>query len=539
MDFEIKVKDGGAIELQDYIEPKAVINKLSPNSNLSDILSVNKQISKELENQRNTVKEMLVNKGVEVEESDKLTTLINKIPSIKGFPTGWDVEKSGEVMKANIKEGDPIIWQKYGDLETNVERMADTPNVTTSGEYFSSISPDGSLYAIALSYSPYLKLYRYNDNTFTEIPLPSNFPTYAIRRVKFSRDNKYMAVSGNSANYTYIWKIEGNVITLVNTINRRGYDFDFSPDSKYLALCGYNSSYVFGVFKIDESVGISPYCGGYSFTSTTGSFPTQVKFSPSGRCAYFFGNDDYYSIYFDIATEKATNYYAGIRCYSMCFSNNGKYMYLFRPLGVSSKIRVYTYDEDLLAQGKGFMTQVAEFSVVNTITNMTFDSTSTFIAIGTSDTACILCNVNEDGTLGATLKTIESIATPSRNIQFSDDGRLLFVSSNDKYFYRLDNKEIVSPYDLKHYSFIHTKNRYVGVAMESKNIGEQIKVNCFGKLNLGGVEQMIQRINILESRIATLEESDKAILRGDMQTVAYNNYPEDFEDVEGFEDETV
>lgn len=117
MDFEIKVKEGEVIELQDYIEPKAVINKLSPNSNLSDILSVNKQISKELENQRNTVKEMLVNKGVEVEESDKLTTLINKIPTIKGFPTGWDVEKSGRVITQDAIEGDAGVWLMGGQLE--------------------------------------------------------------------------------------------------------------------------------------------------------------------------------------------------------------------------------------------------------------------------------------------------------------------------------------------------------------------------------------------------------------------------------------
>lgn len=35
-------------------------------------------------------------------------------------------------------------------------------------------------------------------------------------------------------------------------------------------------------------------------------------------------------------------------------------------------------------------------------------------------------------------------------------------------------------------------------------------------------------IGVLTDKITILEESQKAILRGDMQTLAYNLYPEDF-----------
>lgn len=434
------------------------------------------------------LKNNLINKKVSVSSSDKMLDLVNKIPDIKAFPVGWDVEKTGEVFNSNITEGDPIMYQKYGSWDTQIDLLVEQPDVSVAGiPRGNSFSPDGKYLAVAHDSSPGLSIYKVNGDTFTKLPNPVGFPDSSCNDCAFSPNGKYLVVVGSSAPHTWVYRIDsGDVFTKLTTpplIYSTVYCCAFSPDSNYLAL-GYGNGTYLKYYKRE----------GDTFTSL--SIPTissdvygvyGVSFSPDGKylaCALYSGNHlriykrsgDTISAVFYASTSIVGNsngcsfspdgrhlvIVGGSKPYMATLKNNGDDTFTMLP------------NPDILPSGRSY--------------NCAFSPDGKYLALASSVNNPRLVTYKIDG--DTYTKTTSPSVVPSYDcycVAFNPNGNHLAIgygTSPYQYIYRTTTKDIVSPYNASTFPLQKLSIKNVGVAMESKNIGEQVKVNLFPKLNI-------------------------------------------------------
>ncbi len=149
-----------------------------------------------------------------------------------------------------------------------------------------AFSPDGKYHAVAHEVSPFVTVQEVDssEDTFTNLPDPSDLPTGDGRGVAFSPDGNYMSVAHDESPYLTIYSVDSTTDTFTKLPDPSdlptgdGRGVAFSPDGNYMSVAH------------DES----PYLTIYSVDSTTDTF---TKLSdpgdlPGGASSTAFAQDD-------------------------------------------------------------------------------------------------------------------------------------------------------------------------------------------------------------------------------------------------------
>lgn len=145
-----------------------------------------------------------------------------------------------------------------------------------------SFSPDGVYMAVASSSSPYITVYKRDEQTFTKLTDPGTLPTGAAQAVAWSPDGQFLAVAHFGSPYVTIYQRAGDVFTKLTNPGTLptfdGYSIAWSPDGQYLVV-GYGTSPYLAIYKRS----------GTTFTKLTdpaslpAATPNTVHFSHNGR----------------------------------------------------------------------------------------------------------------------------------------------------------------------------------------------------------------------------------------------------------------
>jgi WD40 repeat protein len=140
------------------------------------------------------------------------------------------------------------------DAATDVFTQVSNP-YTGSWAFACEFSPDGEMYAVAPTASPYLAIYSVSEtNVYTKLANPSPLPANNGNDIAFSGDGVYVALAGYNITTVNIYKIDKalNTVTYVcSTAISSTQGVCFSPDGNYLCIV-HASSPFFSVFKFDK-----------------------------------------------------------------------------------------------------------------------------------------------------------------------------------------------------------------------------------------------------------------------------------------------
>ena len=106
---------------------------------------------------------------------------------------------------------------------------------------------------------------------------------------------------------------------------------------------------------------------------------------------------------------------------------------------------------------------------------------------------------------------------------FCKMNKIVFFTHNEKPFVHADTDELRKELQIpssESDEFVY--ETYIKILEEKENESQQEQTN---------LEKMRDKISILEAKNKRLEEGLQAVLSGDMQSLAYILYPEDFADI--------
>ncbi|MBA7522471.1 hypothetical protein ES705_14590 [subsurface metagenome] len=130
-----------------------------------------------------------------------------------------------------------MIYKRDNDTFTKLDNPVDMPTGTVWDASFSS---DGIYLAVVFPQSPYLIIYKRSGDTFTKIANPDIMPGNNAWGVDFSSDDVYLAIAHDILPRITIYKRSGDTFTKLNDPavkpSETGWCVSFSPDTVYLAL---------------------------------------------------------------------------------------------------------------------------------------------------------------------------------------------------------------------------------------------------------------------------------------------------------------
>jgi 6-phosphogluconolactonase (cycloisomerase 2 family) len=130
------------------------------------------------------------------------------------------------------------IYKRDNDTFTKLD---DPANLPASTGYDVSWSSDGTYLAVAHSTTPFITIYKRDNDTFTKLDDPADLPAGTGNGVSWSSDDTYLAVAHASFPYITIYKRDNDTFTkisavLLNLPTSTGYGASFSSDDTYLAV---------------------------------------------------------------------------------------------------------------------------------------------------------------------------------------------------------------------------------------------------------------------------------------------------------------
>ena len=151
-----------------------------------------------------------------------------------------------------------MIYKRNNDTFTKLADPADMPTGTVWDVAFSS---DGVYLAVVFPASPFLIIYKRSGDTFIKLSNPDIMPTGNGWGVDFSSDDLYLAIAHDVSPRITIYKRSGDIFTKLPNPDilpsETGWGCEFSTDTVYLAVgyrksaFNYHHSYIM-VYKRDE-----------------------------------------------------------------------------------------------------------------------------------------------------------------------------------------------------------------------------------------------------------------------------------------------
>ena len=489
---------------------------------LKNLVDETTNIKNELKTCHTDLRNSLVSLGVECNVNDKLSDLVSKTNEIKKFPSDWYTEKCGEVfMDDVISEGDAIVFQTYGNWNEGIEPLINpfdvVPKLTTSYHPYvvSQFTHDGEFLISGSTETPF---YKVDGDNFSLINIGGSSLTSktndGLDLVAVRDDCEYIYIEPNGSNNPmhYIYKKSGDTYTLQQSFSSMsGYMPDavygkFSKSKKFLHILGspYSSMAtsnptVCNYFELNEGTKRYEPCktspkilGGLDTNSVKkncveylerfNSFILASRDSLS-HGAYLISFDEenkkYTTVnatsYFDLCPSKYTT--------AIASSKGGDF---FVWVHNYTNIYTYRYNEDTSKYEK---IPKSDFVVNGTVYSVKFDNSGNYFAVTYSNSPFLdIFKWNGEKFEKTAGLNYEFTVIPT-DIAFSPNGRFLYVGLNDNgknnsKVFLTETKDIVTKYKNTSLIYYSLDKKEIGIALETKSKGEQIKVNTMPKLKL-------------------------------------------------------
>lgn len=413
-----------------------------------------------------------------------------------GFPLGWKENFKGVVHEAAIMKGDPVVCGTYGDLESGMDSISAPPLATSQHERQVIVSPNQKLYvSIGFGDANLSVLFKNDNDTYTSVNLskPTGSNTSAVYKesASFSYDGKYLAMSFISGSYYLSGIYEINYSEKTATMLWQTYSpsapalkqkfIDLSDGAYYLIYFRYGTLYLRRFNGISEITEIAN---------------KQISLSAVIE-SIFIVNKKYIALLSSDASVQNNN------------------IYEITPTGISDAImNVYSTSRstDLLAiteswqyaalkdasyvltlvknDGNNVFTKLANPAILPTSpTSAAFDPSGVYLAVSSTAAPFLIIYKRTGDTFE---KLPNPLSLPTGQVwfvKFSEDSTLLcvvFKTDPFIYLYSIETGKLVSKitsFNATPLSWFPYNRHKIGVALDSGNIGAEIRVNLFPTLS--------------------------------------------------------
>lgn len=413
----------------------------------------------------------------------EISDLTNKVNNGNSstLPEGFNVENSGEVMQSNITEGAPVVWQNYGDLENKIDELINSPiNFPNNGIYTVEFDYVGKYLAIGCSKAPYLNIYKYENDIFTKMPNPNISSSYSVEKLKFSHQGNYLFIKNQYDNVLYKIEDDDTFIKCTGVYNNSDPvgDVTFSYDDKILLIVGYNTNFRHW-YSLAGTIATQKH------RSTSAAYNRTCMITNDNRFLFISGDSHSTYCYDLINNTEVSNPFIGYYYYGIASSNQHNLIAVGATNVSSDKIVIYEYSNGTFTK-KYVAATPNGFTYYNDI-RFSADGNYLMCLSKNNEQYVVHCYKRN----GYEFNLIDIFNIPPSQpyvITLSGDGLYLAIKIRldnlNIYIYRIKQKQLVYPYEKQSLPFIKMAQRSVGVALESKNVGEQVKVNTFPKFNI-------------------------------------------------------
>ena len=126
------------------------------------------------------------------------------------------------------------IYRLENDVLSKISNPSTLPTGTAYGVAF---SPSGTYLAVAQGTTPFITIYKRSGSTFTKLPNPASLPAGAGQGIAFSPDETYLVIGHASAPYITIYKRSDDTFTKLPNPEAlptgTGYGVGFSRSGVY------------------------------------------------------------------------------------------------------------------------------------------------------------------------------------------------------------------------------------------------------------------------------------------------------------------
>ncbi|MGI5840153.1 MAG: beta-propeller fold lactonase family protein [bacterium] len=134
-------------------------------------------------------------------------------------------------------------------LENDVLSKISDPSTLHTGTAFGvAFSPSGTYLAVAHLTTPFITIYKRSGSTFTKLPNPASLPAGAGQGIAFSPDETYLVIGHASAPYITIYKRSDDTFTKLPNPEAlptgTGYGVGFSRSGVYLVIGHASAPYI-------------------------------------------------------------------------------------------------------------------------------------------------------------------------------------------------------------------------------------------------------------------------------------------------------
>lgn len=404
-----------------------------------------------------------------------------------GWPAGWKQEDVGEASE-NIAKNDVITLQTSGSWNTGISRI---PDIGDSSKGYLSVSYSGDSNHMVLAKYGAIQFYKYSDQTYIVLAKSSTTPSTLSNPAVFAPSAPYIAfgASGDTSEVVFIYKRSGDTLIKLANLpaldNSKTVDIIWSPDSSKLFVAVDKTIYV-----INRN--------GDTFTKaqeiTVSNWINNVCISPDGLIIV-------------IACDDSSAIYS----YKLI---NGEYVHNHNVASTGTYNGVCAFSSDnkhVVRYGRGTVSQGGYLNLFLRNSNDTFTKIETIGAPYTTRNMSISFDIsgeylhfgaNEDKNKTVSLYRLQGehlIILPAptnsqlnsdttRDSNFSRDGQFLAAIGSANPFYLVIWSTASKKYVAK-IGFVKPSPLWwlpqgkLGIALETKLSGQQVKINLFPKIN--------------------------------------------------------
>lgn len=325
--------------------------------------------------------------------------------------------------------------EKSLSFSDSILKLPDPDILTTSSTRSLNFSPDGKYLVLTTMLSPYVAIYKIENDIITKLSNPTELPTGESYDVEFSPNGEFFVVTHNNFPYITIYKIENDIVTKLpnptNLPSTNTYKLKFSSSGKYLAVTK-NSNFL--IYKIENDVFIKTIIS----TNVSTGLINNLCFSKDEK--YFaIGNNlmTIYKIENDIFTKLSNPIdLPQSSAVDISFSPNCKF--ISTSFGDSPYVAIYKIENDIITKLPSPDILPTGYSVANL-----FSPDNKYLIVGNYNFPYItIYKIEGDvfSKLPAPKFAPENIDV--RRLSFSPDGKYLSVGHNASPFitiYKIEN----------------------------------------------------------------------------------------------------
>lgn len=178
------------------------------------------------------------------------------------------------------------IYKRNDDVFTKLANP--TGGLPTGDGWDCAFSSNGDYLAVVHEYARYLTIYKRNGDNFTKLPNPDDLPIGFGYGCTFSSDDTYLVVAHNNDPYVTIYKRNGDIFTKLPGLTgglpagiSRGCAF--SPDDAYLAIAHHGNPRITIYKRNGDSFNKLPTPTGGTPIGTNTTEYCDCAFSPDGK----------------------------------------------------------------------------------------------------------------------------------------------------------------------------------------------------------------------------------------------------------------